>query len=311
MKNCGVANHFTVSSEAKAAYTVIIDDILAGADLTLISAKAIRKGLQAKVSEELSPLKVRLFVFLSSLLQTDIVFQGPLNELIIERFDKANAALTVAATTESTKSEPEVNGIKSNGTSARSGATSSSSPQKRPATEEPQEESDLSEPADDSPPPKKKNKKQRASVDEDAAFAARLQAEENNRARPTRGGSQKKRVVAKSKKDKKSPKKKSSAKVKDDDDSELDSGSGGEKKEKKRNGAFHVSQLHAPPCPPHDRWWVEKLTRCAVETDEPIHSARLTRRRTCTLASADGQEDLGIRQRARPARPERQAPNPL
>ncbi|KAF2237585.1 SWIB-domain-containing protein [Viridothelium virens] len=211
----------SLSSEAKASYTGIIDKILAAADLTTITAKTVRKGLQAKVNEDLGSLK------------------GPINDLIIERFDKANAARTAAANAEPTPTERETNGAKSNGTSNHAGATSSSSPQKRPATEEPQDESELSEPAEDTPPPKKKNKKQRDSLDDDAAFAARLQAEENSRARPTRGGSQKKRVVAKPKKDKKSPKKKSSAKVKDDDDSDLDSGTGGEKKEKKRNGAFH------------------------------------------------------------------------
>ncbi|KAL9096190.1 MAG: hypothetical protein Q9165_001713 [Trypethelium subeluteriae] len=217
-----VANHLKVSSEAKASYTVIIDKILAAADLTLVTAKTVRKGLQAKVNEDLGSLK------------------EPINELIIERFDKANATRTAAANAEPTLNERETNGAKSNGASNHTGATSSSSPQKRPTTEEPQDESELSEPAEDTPPPKKKNKKQRESLDDDAAFAARLQAEENSRARPTRGGSQKKRVVAKPKKDKKSPKKKSSAKVKDDDDSDLDSGTGGEKKEKKRNGAFHT-----------------------------------------------------------------------
>lgn len=61
MRNALVVNHHAVSSDAKAAYTVIIDDILAAADLTTISAKAIRKGLQAKVGEDLTPLKVCLF----------------------------------------------------------------------------------------------------------------------------------------------------------------------------------------------------------------------------------------------------------
>ncbi|KAI9668210.1 MAG: hypothetical protein M1821_001030 [Bathelium mastoideum] len=218
----------SLSSEAKTSYTVIIDGILAAANLTTITAKSIRKDLQAKVDEDLAPLK------------------GLINELIIERFDKANAALN-ATKKEPVRSEPQTNGVKSNGVSHRADTASSASPQKRRASEEAQEESELSEPAEDSPPPKKKTKKQRDSVDDDAAFAARLQAEENNRARPTRGGNQKKRIVAKVKKDKKSPKKKSSAKVKDDDDSDLDSGTGGEKKEKKRNGAFHKPMSLSTP----------------------------------------------------------------
>jgi hypothetical protein len=51
--NCGL-----VSNEARASYTIIIDDILRAADLTTISAKSIRKGLQARVEKDLTPLKV-------------------------------------------------------------------------------------------------------------------------------------------------------------------------------------------------------------------------------------------------------------
>ena len=45
--------------EQQTSYSAIIDDILANADLTTISAKAIRKGLQEKVDYDLTAQKVR------------------------------------------------------------------------------------------------------------------------------------------------------------------------------------------------------------------------------------------------------------
>jgi hypothetical protein len=48
-----------VPPEVEASYATIIDGILASSDLNTISAKAIRKGLQSKVSFDLSAQKVR------------------------------------------------------------------------------------------------------------------------------------------------------------------------------------------------------------------------------------------------------------
>lgn len=47
-----------VPAAQRASYSAIIDDILSTADLDSISAKAIRKGLQAKVDYDLSEQKV-------------------------------------------------------------------------------------------------------------------------------------------------------------------------------------------------------------------------------------------------------------
>ena len=46
--------------EQQTSYSAIIDDILANADLTTISAKAIRKGLQEKVDYDITPLEKEL-----------------------------------------------------------------------------------------------------------------------------------------------------------------------------------------------------------------------------------------------------------
>lgn len=47
-----------VPPEVEASYTVIIDDILAHSDLNTVSAKRIRKGLQARVAHDITPEKV-------------------------------------------------------------------------------------------------------------------------------------------------------------------------------------------------------------------------------------------------------------
>ncbi|KAK6404631.1 hypothetical protein LTR95_018846, partial [Oleoguttula sp. CCFEE 5521] len=60
----------TLPLETEAAYAAIIDDILATADLTTVSAKRIRKALQEKVGVDLSPHK------------------DAITKLIMERFDK-------------------------------------------------------------------------------------------------------------------------------------------------------------------------------------------------------------------------------
>ena len=52
------AHLLSVSSEEQAKFTPIIDSILAASDLTIISEKRIRKGLQAAVEYDLTEKKV-------------------------------------------------------------------------------------------------------------------------------------------------------------------------------------------------------------------------------------------------------------
>ncbi|KAF2861074.1 SWIB-domain-containing protein [Piedraia hortae CBS 480.64] len=59
----------TISPEERLTYTEIIDEILKSANLETISAKAIRKGIQAQVDHDISPQK------------------KDINSLIMERFD--------------------------------------------------------------------------------------------------------------------------------------------------------------------------------------------------------------------------------
>ena len=47
-----------VPPEVEATYTTIIDSILGNSDLTTISEKRIRKGLQAAVQYDITPQKV-------------------------------------------------------------------------------------------------------------------------------------------------------------------------------------------------------------------------------------------------------------
>jgi DEK C terminal domain len=49
---------FTVPKEVEASYATIIDSILAGSDLNTVSAKTIRKGLQAAVEYDITHQKV-------------------------------------------------------------------------------------------------------------------------------------------------------------------------------------------------------------------------------------------------------------
>lgn len=49
---------FTVPPEVEASYTAIIDSILDASDLNTITAKTIRKGLQAQVGYDITPQKV-------------------------------------------------------------------------------------------------------------------------------------------------------------------------------------------------------------------------------------------------------------
>lgn len=169
-----------------------------------------------------------------------------------------------------------------NGTNGASPSPSDSSPQKR---KEPSDESDLSDVVDDRP--KKKARKQDAEED-DAAYAARLQREENSKARPTRAGATRKAAPVKRKK-------KSAVKVKDGSDVETNGES------KPRTGGFHVSLLVS-------RFQnVPKLTHTITETHEPVRTPLSPARRDTTVATSDGQEDLGVCQGERPPRSSRQA----
>ncbi|KAF2098660.1 SWIB-domain-containing protein [Rhizodiscina lignyota] len=234
-----------VPPEVEASYSAIIDSILAASDLSTISAKRIRKGLQAAVDYDITPQK------------------DAITQLILARFDKANeqnsngaASVPEPAPTAVPAAGPPSSAPMSNGISSKPHTQAmhadSASPQKRPASSDPQSaspsnaSSPLSSAAPGSPdptPPKKKHKKTNSMVDEDAEFARRLQAEENSRAaRATRGGgANKKKPPVKREKTKK---KKSAKKVDGEDDSELDEGSG---KEVKRTGGFHKPMNLSPP----------------------------------------------------------------
>ncbi|KAK2867905.1 hypothetical protein FQN49_003360 [Arthroderma sp. PD_2] len=198
-----------LSPDAKASYTAIIDSILASSDLTTISEKRIRRGLQEKTGHDLAPYKPAL------------------KELIMERFDMfAERSNVVKAEPEPVvPSQPVANGC-----------SPPSPPQKRSA--DPEGVPDI---ADSSPPPVKKRKDD--AVDSDAAFAAKLQAEENLRARTTRGANSRKSGVTKKKR--KNPSK-TAKRVKASDDSDAD-GSGVEnKKEVNRTGGFHKPMALSP-----------------------------------------------------------------
>lgn len=187
------------------------------------------------------------------------VFQKPITDLIMRRFDKfteAAAAPPAPKPSEPTppvtvKTETKANG---NGNSTKEvipKATNGTN-NKRVKSEslslsdaEEDDESQLSS-LESSPPPKKKQKASRSTEDSDAAFAARLQAEENRARRATRGAATGKRKAAPAKKVKKERKKKSKARVGSDEDSDVE---GGEKKEVKRNGGFHVRRFECQARP--------------------------------------------------------------
>ncbi|KAF3483747.1 SWIB/MDM2 domain-containing protein [Arthroderma uncinatum] len=197
-----------LSPDARASYTAIIDSILASSDLTTISEKRIRRGLQETTGDDLAPYK------------------SAVKELIMERFDMF-AEQSNVATAEPEPSKPVANGH---------GCSSPSPPQKRSADPE-----GVPEITDSSPPPVKKRKDD--VVDSDAAFAAKLQAEENLRARTTRGANSRKTGVTKKKRKSTS---KTAKRVKASDDSDVD-GSGVEnKKEVNRTGGFHKPMALSP-----------------------------------------------------------------
>lgn len=66
-----------VPPEVEASYTVIIDDILAHSDLNTVSAKRIRKGLQARVDHDITPEKVSLHLFVHCTVLTRFASRMP------------------------------------------------------------------------------------------------------------------------------------------------------------------------------------------------------------------------------------------
>lgn len=215
--------------EVRAQYVAIIDSILTDADLTTISVKQVRNGIQEKVQYDITPHK------------------SAINDLVRDRFDVVEAKRhgaeepvpSVEAADEDSASvtAPHTNGVhksKSSDPSAATPSTASTSP-KREASSEP-----LSD-VDDSAPPKKKRK---ANAVDDAALAAKLQAEERMKARPTRGGGTRKAAPVKKKT---TPKKKTQARVTGSDDSDVAESP----RVVNRNTGFHVGRLLSRLIPSH------------------------------------------------------------
>ncbi|KAL4802797.1 SWIB/MDM2 domain-containing protein [Aspergillus unguis] len=196
----------SLSQDARDEYIPIIDSILSGSDLTTISEKRIRKGLQNEVGIDLTPQKAAI------------------KQLIMERFDIFAAKNGVGA-------PDTTNGHEERNDSATpvepSSPSQSSTAQKRQANSV---ESD--DRSSKTPPPKKQ--KPSHDIDADALYAAKLQAEENLRARPTRGAGTRKAAPVKKKKSTA----KTAKKVKAEDDSDIGSGSDSGKKVN-RSGGFH------------------------------------------------------------------------
>ncbi|CAK1368152.1 Upstream activation factor subunit spp27 [Cercospora beticola] len=201
--------------EQHAAYSAIIDNVLANSDLNTISAKRIRKELQEQVGHDLSSQKQAI------------------TELIMNRFDKAQEKQRLDGGY--SEPAPTANGNGQRDASESNGyAESPSASNKRKADSE--ELSDV----EDSPAPKKAKKEKKAETDEE--MARRLAVELNAQsARSTRGGGAKRKApAAKTKK----PKKKSSAKVNSDDDSAVESG---DKPVKEKKGGFHKPMALSEP----------------------------------------------------------------
>jgi len=196
-------------------YIAIIDVILADSDLTKISEKKIRAGIQEKVEYDITPQKAAI------------------KELIMERFNIFEARMNEPSAPVASVEAPEpplpINGHHDPPASIPDAAV----PPKRSAESE-----DVSDTANGLPP----KKKRKPSMDADALYAAKLQAEEDKLARPTRGGSSRKTGPVKKKK---TPKKKTSARVRASDDSDLDDSESGEKKPP-RNTGFHKPMILSP-----------------------------------------------------------------
>ncbi|KAK5123973.1 hypothetical protein LTR85_002170 [Meristemomyces frigidus] len=215
--------------EKRASYSAIIDSILASADLETISAKAIRRGLQERVDDDLASEKQAI------------------TDLIMERFDKVQRERAHAAGTEPVEPAPTTNGtthankaeVKEEDiteTVEQEEEEPSPAPSNKRKAEDDSDEDELSD-VKDSPPPKKAKKAPKSAAESDEQMAKRLQAEFSaGGGRSTRGGGTTKRKPA-AKKEKKR-KKKSAAKINSDDDSGVE-GSSSPKPEREKKGGFH------------------------------------------------------------------------
>lgn len=165
---------------------------------------------------------------------------------------------------------------------------------------------------DDSEPPKKKRKPAPSKELDDEQYAKMLQEQENRSSRATRGAA-KGRMVKKTKTPKKKVKKeKSERKVRASDDSELDEvGSDGEvrEKEKVKKGGFH--KLYHLSAPLADLVG-EPTVRFSLFSPYPSAPSLLClygRGRVLITRTAfetpSRQEDMGVYQSKRPARPKR------
>ncbi|KAI9891774.1 MAG: hypothetical protein M1814_002338 [Vezdaea aestivalis] len=203
--------------EVEASYATIIDSILAASDITTVSAKQIRRGLQQAVTYDLTP-------------QKDLI-----KHLIIARFDKFHNAADAKKAAEKSK--------------VTNGADSISPDEKpTPSSVDAPNEDDEGTPSDSFAAPKEplvKKKRKSEGLDGDARLAAKLQALENNKARPTRGGGSKKALPAKKRK---ANRVKSKSKVSGSGDSEVGSDDEeGPKRKVNRSGGFHKPyNLSAP-----------------------------------------------------------------
>lgn len=223
--------------EQHAAYCAIIDDILADSDLTTVSAKRIRKGLQEKVEYDISAQKDAITV------------------LIMQRFDKVSkdqSADSDPSTSAAPEPAPTTNGagphVKSESASA-SPEPELKSAVKRKASDDSDAEDSLSDVAETPSPakkPKKAPKVKKVKEEEtDEQLAKRMQAELNaGSARSTRGGGVTKKKVPIRKQKGATPKKKSKAKINSDDDSDVESG---DKPEREKKGGFHKQMAFSAP----------------------------------------------------------------
>ncbi|GJC83409.1 upstream activation factor subunit spp27 [Colletotrichum liriopes] len=207
-----------LSSEEENNYTSIIDGILATADLTTITRKKIRLGLEKALGgKDLSDQKVQFLTLhqivgtwlrLSSSIDSDTL--DAIKALIEERFDAISGSGDAAPTADSYSASPAP---------------------KREANGHDEDEGE-GEIEVSVAPVRKRQKREDSSEDADAKLAAELQAQENRmaRGRTTRGGNG---ATSKATKKKKAPRKKSDKKV---DDSDVEDS--GEPPKRKAGGGF-------------------------------------------------------------------------
>lgn len=199
----------SLPSEVRARYVEIIDDILSQSDLSQITEKRIRNGIQDRVQYDITPQKAAI------------------KELIMQRFDIFNAR-------QNGEPAPVAPVARADAQPTTNGHAKSSSPSTEAGVKRDVDDSGLSDVVNDGPPKKKKKKLRKAGVDDDAAFAAKLQAEEDRAARSTRGGNARKPGPVKKKKS--SSKKKSKVTASDDSDVE---GGGTPGRKVNRDTGFH------------------------------------------------------------------------